>query len=450
MQAPRRPSWNRLRTASGALALVSAVLVAPQIPPASAASYAGYAQGQVIARYGTITGWTGASAKYNGPAIVYYNATDRISVPGTFGLNYECVELVQRYWYLMRWITGTANKKWGAHAADMPAHIPKDASAKPQPQAVWFQQDNGPTTPKGAKPTTSPRAGDILVFGVAAGWSLGHVALITGVSSTRVTFIQQNVRKNGQDNGPPVAIDQVSITKSGTGTGTRYKVGSTSLMGSGVSYPKVLGWIHAVKNTGSAPARPVLVPASPDPPTGLTAVGTGPGAIRLSWVPGAVPGDGNEIVMVSSPGVHAPSDPGVSVRGGTTSTFTWTGLTAGQRYCFDIRARFASGHSSDWADPGETGCANTLSTTPNTYTATGFTCRWTNGSQLLLTNESVAFVDMVNPSGSWMSCSFVYAAGTVAGVPFTQQLGYCYHGTHYFAQGTVSATGTEATMKCSG
>lgn len=354
MRSPRRPLRGTLVTGVVSLALaLSAVLVPPDPPaPVAASSYSGYTQGQVMATYDKISypamaapklkdnAATVALAAYKGPLLVHANLNDA-AVPSGLGLEWQCVELVQRYFYGKGWTTVPTWTWKDSAAADMPTGIPKNGNGYPEA-----------TFDKIGSLLVAPRAGDILVFGKVTGsWNTGHVALITGVSSTRVTFIEQNVSLKGLG---PIARDQVAITKRGSGLGAKFTIASTSLEHPSLTYPTVLGWIHAVKNTGTAPAAAVLVPAAPAVPTGFTAIGTGPGRITSTWVSAAVSGDTYEVAMVSSPGVHTPSDPMGSRITGTA--FTMAGLTAGQRYCFDIRAVNVNG-TSDWAAPGDAGCA---------------------------------------------------------------------------------------------
>ena len=89
-----------------------------------------------------------------------------------------------------------------------------------------------------------PSAGDALVFAAISGWSSGHVALVTAVSATAVSFVQQNVVWAGAD----VWSDSLPIDGSN-------RIGNQSAR---VTYPQVLGWIHAgttaVASTMTSPA----------------------------------------------------------------------------------------------------------------------------------------------------------------------------------------------------
>jgi hypothetical protein len=370
---------GRLVTAavSFVLGLSSALALPVASAPVSAAAYVGhtgYTQGNAIAQYDTISGWTGTLAKYNGPLYARYNATEDTGVSSTFGEEYQCVELVQRYFYLKHW---TTVKNWQEDAPNLASGIPNGSKG---PEAIYERQAG----------TVAPKPGDILVFTATpkgTTWSGGHVALITGVASTQVTFIQQNIAYNVPGGRLAVALDELTLTKTVSGSTATYSIGSNSTINSEVTYSPVAGWIHAVDNTEKAPAPAVVVPPVPDAPANLKAVGAGPGKIKLMWVPGAVPGSSNQIVIVSSPGVHTSSDPRVSVPGGATETYTWSGLTVGRRYCFDIRAVDGNG-TSVWAAPGDAGCAvaklgppaaptNAHLTSTYTFADNGPTTQWT-------------------------------------------------------------------------
>lgn len=99
------------------------------------------------------------------------------SVRGEFGLEYECVELVNRYYVQ---VLGYRNMTRTGHAES----YFWDARAK---GLIAFQ--NGSSTP--------PAIHDILVFdGGESDGSVGHVAVVVGVDvdAGSVTFIQQNIR----------------------------------------------------------------------------------------------------------------------------------------------------------------------------------------------------------------------------------------------------------------
>lgn len=261
---------GRLAASAVSLAVwLSAALVLPvTIAPVSAASPADYAQGQAMATYDTISypampapkggGPSVALKAYRGPLLVRANP-DGTTVDSGLGSQWQCVELVQRYFFGKHWVDVP---KWNAKSAYLlPTAIPTNSKG---PEAIYEAQSK--------HPTVAPKPGDMLVFNRKANtWPDGHVALITGVSSTMVTFIQQNVTSTGRSGDPPVALDQLAITKTGSGSTATYSIASKSTR-SGVTYPAVLGWIHAKANHPPAPARPVLV--SPGAAQGSAPPGT--------------------------------------------------------------------------------------------------------------------------------------------------------------------------------
>ena len=124
--------------------------------------------GTVLATY------DGTAAKSNG-----VNTGTGVSCvgSGTYGLQYQCVELVMRH-FKTHW-----NLRWYGNAKDLLAHAKSSsffASGSPADVEVW---DNGDA----AHP---PKAGDMIVW---TSGTYGHVALITGVTATTVAIIEQNV-----------------------------------------------------------------------------------------------------------------------------------------------------------------------------------------------------------------------------------------------------------------
>ncbi len=108
---------------------------------------------------------------------VYSNGNSYLSdYYGTYGWEYQCVELVQRFY---------ANRGypdiWYADAADM-YNKPGSSSS-----FTDFIRTPNPGSRK-------PAWGDVLVFNRSgASWSAGHVAVVTGVTSNRVYFVEQNI-----------------------------------------------------------------------------------------------------------------------------------------------------------------------------------------------------------------------------------------------------------------
>jgi hypothetical protein len=79
-----------------------------------------------------------------------------------------------------------------------------------------------------------PMPGDALVFNATAAWPFGHVAIITNVSKSQVTFVQQNIEGKPIDTLPLDGNDFINSDK---------------------HYPPVRGWLHAKANTKAKAAR---------------------------------------------------------------------------------------------------------------------------------------------------------------------------------------------------
>jgi surface antigen len=110
---------------------------------------------------------------------------------GTYGYHYQCVELAQRYFGTLYGTTPI----WYGNAIDL-CH----------------------TYPSGVVKTSSPIAGDLVVFNTGT-W--GHVAVITSVTSSTVNVIEQNSSpsgKNSYSRGSNVACYLHASKNSGGGT----------------------------------------------------------------------------------------------------------------------------------------------------------------------------------------------------------------------------------------
>jgi hypothetical protein len=154
--------------------------------------------------------WDGTEAKSNGT-----NTGTGVSCggTGTYGLQYQCVELVMRH-FKTHW-----NLRWYGNAKDLLAHAKSSsyfASGSPADVEVWNNGD-------GAHP---PKAGDMIVW---TSGTYGHVALITNVTASTVDIIEQNVS---------------GVTPQGKYT---LKFDGKTVAGRW-SQPGPAGWIHAKKN----------------------------------------------------------------------------------------------------------------------------------------------------------------------------------------------------------
>ena len=171
--------------------------------------------------------WGAQLGTYNGEGVYSNGSVSTYLGPDVGeGPQYQCVELIQRYFHdkygtVSRWPNvPTAASMFSV--ASLPAGLSRYANGS----------------------AMRPSAGDALVFAAIAGWSSGHVALITAVSGTAVSFVQQNLVWAGVD----VWSDTLAIDGSN-------RVGNQSTR---VTYPPVLGWIHvgatAVASTMTSPA----------------------------------------------------------------------------------------------------------------------------------------------------------------------------------------------------
>jgi CHAP domain len=126
--------------------------------------------------------WAGADAAL-GDLNVYSNGTLNTDQAGPFGLEYECTELVQRW----------AHYKFGEPAIWPISKAADMWTAGPTLPLPLTQNPNG-----GARP---PQYGDILVFAATTANPTGHTAVVSAVTSTSVTSVQQNLTVNGTPTG---------------------------------------------------------------------------------------------------------------------------------------------------------------------------------------------------------------------------------------------------------
>ncbi|NPV40510.1 MAG: CHAP domain-containing protein [Anaerolineae bacterium] len=143
--------------------------------------------------------WEGVDVYSNG------NNTDT-SVSGTYGYEYQCVELVQRFYssmfgYVARWGVSTASEMFTKHPSGITAYK-NGSSTKP----VW---------------------GDVIVFD-------GHVAIVTHWDGSKLYFVEQNWCDSSKQ-----GVDSINVTiKNG-----KYTIPARG----GLS---VKGWLHSSKNYG--------------------------------------------------------------------------------------------------------------------------------------------------------------------------------------------------------
>ncbi len=154
---------------------------------------------------GSVIGsWNGTSAYSNGGDTgTGYSCAGN----GPYGLEYQCVELVMRY-FRQHW-----GLSWSGNARDLLNNAPRSAVD------VYYNGD-------GAHP---PLPGDMIVW--SGGSPSSHVALVTAVSASTVSILEQNVwGTNGY----------ATLSRSGGTVG--------GPIGWGWSGPA--GWAHAMANGG--------------------------------------------------------------------------------------------------------------------------------------------------------------------------------------------------------
>ncbi|HWF58679.1 MAG TPA: CHAP domain-containing protein, partial [Candidatus Dormibacteraeota bacterium] len=122
--------------------------------------------------------WAGADASL-GDLNVYSNGTQITDKSGTFGLQYECTELAQRW----------AHYKFGEPATWPISNAANMWAVGPTLPVPLYQNANG-----GPRP---PQYGDIMVFAATSTNPTGHVSVVRSVTATSVTTVQQNLSVNG-------------------------------------------------------------------------------------------------------------------------------------------------------------------------------------------------------------------------------------------------------------
>lgn len=131
-----------------------------------------------IVPWGTVlvpgASWAGAEAT-RGDLNVYSNGTGSQDQVGSYGLQYECVELATR-WAQVAF--GDYHNSWGvSYASQMWA-------AGPSLSPAFVQHPNGGSD--------GPQFGDIMVFASTSTDPTGHVAVVSGTGPGYVSIVEQN------------------------------------------------------------------------------------------------------------------------------------------------------------------------------------------------------------------------------------------------------------------
>jgi hypothetical protein len=236
--------------------------------------------------------WAGSDAGL-GDLNVYSNGTGGQDRAGTFGLQYECTELA------MRW----AHYKFGepdiwpvSSAADM-------WNAGPSLPVPLAQEPNGGPV--------APAHGDIIVFAATSADPTGHVAVVSSVTPSSVTFVQQNFTVNGTPSG----------------SWTQPMSGTTVATFGGLP---VLGWLHSGKVIPPPPPPPAPMTSASSPSAAVTPNGAaqtlfwkgGNGHLQESWYSAGAwhgPADYGSFGVLQSP-------PAVAItRNGASQLVFWQG-----------------------------------------------------------------------------------------------------------------------------
>lgn len=178
--------------------------------------------------------FNGVAVYYNG-AIGHTHGISRADNGYVFGLRYQCVEFIKRYYYQR---FGHRMPKPTGNARDY--FDPAVADGAINPARGLLQYRNGSAT--------GPQVEDILLYGPWPGNPYGHLAIVTDVDADSIEIIQQNPGPNGHSR-------------------RRYplKTGSGGLR---VDQPRVVGWLHLPGQALPPRNPPVPVPLSgPDLPS---------------------------------------------------------------------------------------------------------------------------------------------------------------------------------------
>jgi hypothetical protein len=173
-------------------------------------------------------------------------------IEGTTGLEWQCVEFVRRYWYIV--YSTPINLLSGMNADDFYSSAQGKASVN---FGVSLLQYPNKTS------TTPPQVGDILMSagnGTAA-TKYGHVAIVSSVSSNQVCAVMQNWSETSRD-GDGSHCMTMAVSSS------QYTVNGFNNESPGQdSYP-IQGWLRWQGAAGSGGAQAVM--SNPTPGSTLT------------------------------------------------------------------------------------------------------------------------------------------------------------------------------------
>ncbi|TXI09542.1 MAG: CHAP domain-containing protein [Rhizobium sp.] len=177
--------------------------------------------------------FNGVPVYYNG-AIGHVSGVNRAADGYVFGLRYQCVEFIKRYYYQR---FGHRMPKPGGNARDY--FDPDVADGALNPARGLLQYRNGSTQ--------APQLDDILLFGPWPGNPYGHLAIVTDVEATSIEIIQQNPGPNGHSRRRfPLVVGDKGVR---------------------VDQRRVVGWLHLPGRPAQAIPKPQLptTPVAPEP-----------------------------------------------------------------------------------------------------------------------------------------------------------------------------------------
>ncbi len=171
MSLPRRPTLRAATLFLGAFVALQGCLAQPEDVGTDEAVNPSHGDALEMSACGTVLGsFDGTDAYSNGADTSTGNSCAGY---GTYGLQYQCVELVMRH-FKKHW-----GLSWSGNAKDLLNNAPKDDVS------VYSNGD-------GAHP---PVPGDMIVW-TKGTW--GHVALVTAVHANSIEILEQNVKGTGK------------------------------------------------------------------------------------------------------------------------------------------------------------------------------------------------------------------------------------------------------------
>lgn len=178
-----------------------------------------------------VDSFNGVPVYYNG-AIAHTAGVHRAADGYVFGLRYQCVEFIKRYYYQrfrhrMPRPTGNARDYFDANVADGALN----------PARGLLQYRNGSRQ--------GPQLEDILLLGPWPGNPYGHMAIVSAVNADSIEIIQQNPGPSGRSRRTfPLRVSESGIR---------------------VDQPRVVGWLHLPGRVPQSQPRAVPQADLPSP-----------------------------------------------------------------------------------------------------------------------------------------------------------------------------------------